>query len=284
MKDFLGKVAVITGAGNGFGVEFAKECAMREMNVVIADINSEDLKRTENMLADMGAEVVSIPTDVSIYEEVENLANKSIEKFGSVDLLFNNAGVVVPGPVWELPVNDWDWIMSVNVNGIAYGLKAFIPIMLKQDTPCHIVNTASVAGLLTTPNMAAYHTSKHATVALSESVNYGMQAMDAKIKMSVFCPGFVQTNLHESDRQRPDRFKMDTDEPYYRSKTYQDGLARARHVINTGIPIDSIGQSVFTAIEEERFYILTHPQYNPIIGKRVKDMLEGVIPSVKTFG
>lgn len=284
MKDFSGKVAVITGAGNGFGVEFAKECATREMKVVIADINKEDLKTTENLLAEIGAEVISVPTDVSIYEEVENLVNKTIEQYGSVDLLFNNAGVVVPGPIWELPVNDWDWIMSVNVNGIAYGLKAFIPIMLEQDTPCHIVNTASIAGLLTTQNMAAYHTSKHATVALSESVNYGMQAMNAKIKMSVFCPGFVQTNLHESDRQRPDRFKMDPDEPYYRSKTYQDGLARAHHVINTGIPIDSIGQSVFTAIEEERFYILTHPQYNPIIGKRVKDMLEGVIPSVKTFG
>ncbi|GGM29334.1 short-chain dehydrogenase [Paraliobacillus quinghaiensis] len=284
MKDFSGKVAVITGAGNGFGVEFAKECALREMKVVIADINKEDLKRTENLISDMGAEVISIPTDVSLYEEVENLASKSIERFGSVDLLFNNAGVVVPGPIWELPVNDWDWIMGVNVNGIAYGLKAFIPIMLKQDTPCHIVNTASVAGLLTTPSMAAYHTSKHATVALSESVNYGMQAMNAKVKMSVFCPGFVQTNLHECDRQRPDRFKMDPDEPYYQSKTYQDGLARAHHVINTGIPIDSIGQSVFTAIEEERFYILTHPKYNPLIGKRVKDMLEGVIPSVKTFG
>jgi len=283
MNEFLGKVAVITGAGNGFGIEFAKECANRQMKVVLADICEDDLQQTEGLLKEMGCDVLAVPTDVSIYEQVSQLATKTIEHFGQVDLLFNNAGVVVPGPVWEIPMNDWDWIMSVNVNGIAYGLRAFIPIMLEQGTACHIVNTASIAGLLTTPSMAAYHTSKHATVALSESVNYAMQAKQAQIKLSVFCPGFVQTNLHHSDDYRPERFKINPNEPYYQSKTFYEGLKRAEHVINTGIPIDSIGQSVFTAIEEERFYILTHPKYNPMIGKRVKDMLEGVIPSVSIF-
>jgi NAD(P)-dependent dehydrogenase (short-subunit alcohol dehydrogenase family) len=278
MKDFAGKVAVITGAGNGFGVEFAKECATRGMKVVIADIDEHDLQLTKDIVSNMGAEVLAVVTDVSIYREVEQLAQKAVETFGSVDLLFNNAGVVVPGAIWEIPVQDWEWILSVNVNGLFHGMKAFIPIMLKQDTPCHIVNTASVAGLLSTGSMPAYHTSKHAAVGLTESVNLSLQAMQAKIKVSVFCPGFVQTDLHHSDRHRPERFKITPDEPYYQSASYQTGLARAKYVIETGIPIDSIGQSVFIAIEEEKFYILTHPQYHPVIGKRVKDMLEGVNP------
>lgn len=278
MKDFAGKVAVITGAGNGFGVEYAKECAARGMKVVIADIDHQDLLRTKDIIANMGAEVMAIVTDVTIFEEVERLAQKTVETFGSVDLLFNNAGVVVPGAVWEIPVQDWEWIMSVNVNGLFHGLKAFIPIMLKQDSPCHIVNTASVAGLLSTGSMPAYHTSKHAAVGLTESVNLSLQAIQSKIKMSVFCPGFVQTDLHHSDRHRPERFAITPDESYYESPSYKAGLERARYVIETGIPIDSIGQSVFIAIEEEKFYILTHPQYHPIIGKRVKDMLEGVNP------
>ncbi|WP_425446453.1 SDR family NAD(P)-dependent oxidoreductase [Dethiothermospora halolimnae] len=283
MKDFKGKVAVITGAANGFGFEYAKECANREMKIVMSDIDKNDLENATKKIKEMGAEVISVVTDVSKYEDVKALADKTLDEFDSVDLLFNNAGVVAAGPAWELPLNDWDWIIGVNVYGIIHGLKAFIPIMLKQDTPCHIVNTASVAGLLTTPNMPAYHTTKHASVAITESVNYSLQARNSKIKMSVFCPGFVQTDLDNSDRHRPERFKIDPNNPYYESKSYKDGLKRGHHVINTGMPIDSIGQSVFIAIEEEQFYILTHPHYNPVIGKRVKDMLEGVNPSADFF-
>jgi len=283
MKEFKNKVAVITGAGNGFGLEFAKECAKREMKVVIADIDKEDLKKTEAIVKEMGAEVLAVVTDVSIFDEVKALADKTIKEFGAVDLLFNNAGVVVAGPVWELPTREWDWIFGTNVYGIIHGLKAFIPIMLKQDTPCHIVNTSSVAGLLTTQNMVAYHTTKHAAVALSEATNYSLQAVNSKIKMSVFCPGFVQTDLDNCDRHRPERFKIDPNEVYYESEAYKAGIERGHYVINTGLPIDSIRQSVFIAIEEEQFYILTHPQYNPIIGKRVKDMIEGQNPDVSIF-
>ncbi|SCZ06260.1 SDR family NAD(P)-dependent oxidoreductase [Alkaliphilus peptidifermentans] len=283
MKEFKNKVAVITGAANGFGVEMAKECVARDMKVVLADIDSENLKKVEADMKAKGAEVLSVEMDVSKFEDVEILAKKTLETFGSVDLLFNNAGVVVAGPTWELPLNDWDWIMGVNVYGMIYGLKVFIPIMLKQDTPCHIVNVASVAGLLTTPSMAAYHTTKFANVGLTESVNYQLQAMNSKIKMSLFCPGFVQTDLHNCDRHRPERFAINRDEPYYESVSYKQGLERGKHVITTGIPVDSIGQSIFIAIEEEQFYILTHPQYAPVIGGRVRNMLEGVNPSVAMF-
>ena len=283
MKEFKNKVAVITGAGNGFGLEFAKECASREMKVVIADIDEQDLKKAETLIKEMGAEVLSVVTDVSVYDEIKNLADKTIEKFGSVDLLFNNAGVGVAGPVWELPMREWDWIIGTNLYGVIHGLKAFIPIMLKQNTPCHIVNTASVAGLFTTQTSVAYHTTKHACVALSEATNYSLQAINSKIKMSVYCPGFVQTDIDNCDRHRPERFKIDPNEPYYQSSSYKSGIERTHFVIRNGIPLDSVRQSVFIAIEEEQFYILTHPQYGPLIGKRVKDMLEGVNPDVAIF-
>lgn len=283
MKEFKNKVAVITGAANGFGVEFAKECANREMKMVLADIDEENLTKVGQQIKDMGAEVVTVVTDVTLYEDVQNLAKVTMNSFGQVDLLFNNAGVVVAGPSWEVPVNDWDWIIGANLNSMIYGIKEFVPIMLKQNTPCHIVNTSSVAGLLTTPSMTAYHTTKHAAVAFTESVNYQLQAMNANINMSVFCPGFVQTDLDNCDRHRPDRYKIDPNNPYYESKSYKEGIERGHYVIKTGMPIDSIAMSVFTAIEEEQFYILTHPQYLPVIGLRVKNILEGKNPDYKIF-
>ncbi|WP_350342918.1 SDR family NAD(P)-dependent oxidoreductase [Proteinivorax tanatarense] len=282
MKEFKNKTAVITGAANGFGLEVAKECARREMKVVMADIDSEDLKKSSQIVKDLGAEVLAVEMDTSVLEEMENLAKQTLDTFGSVDLLFNNAGVVASGSVWEMPIKDWEWIMGVNVWGMMYGLKVFVPIMLKQKTPCHIVNVSSVAGLLTTPSMPAYHTTKFAVVGMTESANYQLQAMNANIKMSLYCPGFVQTDLHNCHKRRPQRYALD-DNPYYQSASYKIGLEKAKHVITTGIPINSVAQSVFTAIEEEQFYILTHPQYNPVIGMRVKNMLEGKNPSAEFF-
>ncbi len=231
MKDFKGKVAVITGAAHGIGHALAKEAAMKGMNLVLADIDYEYLKKVEEEVAEIGAEVLSIKVDVTEFEQVKALGDKTIETFGKVDLFFNNAGVVVPG-------------------------------------------------LLTTPNMPTYHMTKHANVALSESVNYQLQKIGSKIKMSVFCPGYIQTDLDNCDLRRPERFKIDNNEPYYSSVEYKAGLERAHFVIRTGIPIDSVGMSVFKAIEEEQFYILTHPKYNQIIGDRVKTKLDGKNPDV----
>lgn len=282
MKDFKNKVAVITGAAHGIGEAVAKEASARGMKLVIADIDYDNLLKVENMLKASGTETLALKIDVTEYSQMEELASRTIERFGKIDILFSNAGVVVPGPIWELPLKDIDYIMDSNLYSIVYGLKVFIPIMLKQDTDCHIVNTASVAGLLTSNNMPAYHMTKAGNVALSETVNYQLQQMGSKIKMSVFCPGFIQTDLDNCDTRRPEKYKMD-DDPYYSSSTYKEGLERAHYVIRTGIPIDSIGMSVFNAIEEEQFYILTHPQYNPIIGLRVKNMLEGKNPDVSIF-
>lgn len=274
MKEFAGKVALITGAGNGFGAEFAKECARRETKMVLVDIDPSDGERILKTVKDMGADAISVVADVSLEEEVTKMVNQTMETYGQIDLLFNNAGVAIPGPVWEVPTQDWEWILGLNVMSQVYAMKLVIPIMLKQGTPCHIVNTASVAGLLTTSGMPLYHTSKFASVALSESVAHDLKAMNANVKISVYCPGFVQTDLHNYERHRPERFK-DVSDPYYQSELFKIGQARAKHVITTGIPVDSVALSVFNAIEDEEFYILTHPMYQTIIGNRVKSMLEG---------
>lgn len=280
MKDFKGKVAVITGGANGIGFSIAQECAKREIKIVIADINESDLKKAEEKLKAQGAEVLSVKTDVIKYEDMERLANKTLERFGHVDLLFNNAGIVVAGPAWLLSLNDWEWIMKVNVWGIIHGEKAFIPTMLKQDTECHIINTASAAGLLSLDGMSAYHTSKFAAVALSESTYLDLQCVTDKIKMSVFCPGFVQTDLNNCERHRPKDYENDSNDEYYQSDSYKEEEEQKHKVIQNGIPVDEVGATIFEAIEEEKFYILTHPEINFLIGLRTRNILEGGNPSI----
>ncbi len=284
MKDFTNKVAVITGAANGIGFAIAEECKKRHINMVIADIDKEDLSRAEKLLKTDGAQVLAVEMDVMKYEDMEMLAEKAIERFGHVDLLFNNAGVVIPGPAWLLSLNDWEWIMKSNVWGAIHGEKVFIPIMLKQDTDCHIVNTSSLAGLVALNGISAYHTSKFATVGLTESTYLDLQCVTKKIKMSVFCPGFIQTDLDNCERHRPERFKNDLSQPYYQSEMYQEEEALKHKVIRNGIPIDTIGPTIFKAIEDEKFYILTHLESNPLIGLRVKNMFEDKGPSMEVLG
>lgn len=282
MKEFKNKVALITGAGNGFGFEIAKECAARGMKLALNDIDKKDLEIASEALRKEGAEVLTLHADVTIPEEVDKMVDRTIDTFGQIDFLVNNAGVAISGPVWELPLQDWEWIVSANIMSQVYAMKKVIPLMLKQDTECHILNVASVAGLITSNGMPAYHTTKHASVALTESTSFDLQAIGSKIKLSVFCPGFVQTDLHNYERHRPERFN-DKSDPYYQSPSYFAGLKRAEFVIKTGMPIDSIGMSVLTGIEEDQFYILTHPLYNTIIGRRVKDMLEGRGPDLQVL-
>lgn len=280
MKDFKEKVAVITGGANGIGLAVAQECARRSIKIVIADIDGTDLKRAEEELKVQGAEVLAVEMDVMKYEDMEMLAKKAIEKFHHVDLLFNNAGVVVAGPAWLLSLNDWEWIMKVNVWGTIHGEKAFIPIMLKQDTECHIVNTSSVAGLLDLNGMSAYHTSKFASVGLSESTYLDLQCETDKIKMSVFCPGFIQTDLDNCERHRPKIYENDMSQPYYQSDLYKLEEQQKHKVIKGGMPIDTIGSTIFKAIEEEKFYILTNSELNSLINLRVKNIFEGGSPSM----
>lgn len=282
MKEFKNKVALITGAGNGFGYEIAKECAARGMKLALNDIDKKDLEIASEALRKEGTEVLTLHADVTIPEEVNKIVDRTIDTFGQIDFLVNNAGVAISGPVWELPLQDWEWIVSANIMSQVYAMKKVIPLMLKQNTECHILNVASVAGLITSNGMPAYHTTKHASVALTESTSFDLQAIGSKIKLSVFCPGFVQTDLHNYERHRPERFS-DKSDPYYQSTSYFTGLKKAEFVIKTGMPIDSIGMSVLTGIEEDQFYILTHPLYSSLIGRRVRDILEGRGPDLQVL-
>lgn len=282
MKDFKGRTALITGAGNGFGVEFAKEAAMREMKLVLVDIDEADVQRTLATCKEMGAECIALALDVSLRENVQAMVATAMDTYGSIELLINNAGVVIGGNIWETPMQDYEWIMEINVMAQAYAMNEVIPIMMKQDSECHIVNVSSTAGAMTSPGLTPYHMSKHASLALSEGVYYDLQAVRSPIGMSVYCPGFVQTDLHNCDRHRPARYAKG-DALYYKSETYQKLMQRHEQLIVTGIPIDTAGLSVFHAIEENEFYILTHPRFFPAIGLRFKDMLEGRNPDIMNF-
>ena len=277
MKEFKDRVALITGAGNGFGQEFAKEAARRGMKLMLADIEEADVERTQRTVREMGAQAEIVVCDVSLEEEVERMVQETMRVYGQIDLLINNAGIAIGGKVTELPTRDWQWIIAVNDLSQIYAMKRVIPIMAKQGTPCHIVNVASLAGLLTMGNMPAYFASKHFAVAASESIYYDVQEDGLNIKMSVFCPSFVQTDLHHYERHRPQRFQA-PDDPYYKSEEYLREQEEAKRVITTGTPLDPVGPFVFQKIEEEKFYIELHPDTKPMIKHRFRDILRERVP------
>ena len=279
MKEFKGKVALITGAANGFGREFVKEAAARGMKIVAVDIEKAEVEAVCAEERAKGADIIAIHADITKFEDIERTVSTTMETYGQIDLLMNNAGVALLGTIWDLPLRDWEWIVHANLLSHAAYMKLVIPIMLQQKTHCHIVNTASVAGVLTANGMPAYYATKHGAVAMAESVSYDLQAIGADIAVSVFCPGYVQTDLHNCQRHRPEQYRDDSD-PYYTSFAFEEAQRTAANLINTGKPIDSIGMRVFQAIEDEDFYILTDPLYTGMIGERVNDMLAGKGPKL----
>lgn len=280
LKDFKNKTALITGAASGFGKVFAQEAANRGMSVAIVDIDGEKLKDTEKNLKLSGADVLSITGDVSLQKTVDDAVKQTMDKFGEIDLLINDAGVVIEGNVWELPPHDIEWILGSNVLSQVYSMHDVIPIMKKRGTPAHIVNVASIAGLLSIPGMPAYHTSKYAAIGLSESTLLDLQAAGIdNVGISVFAPGLVQTDLHHSESHRPERFQ-DPDNPYYKSDTYKNGKKWMEQCITTGHPLNSIVQPVFDAIENDTFYILTDRDYDAVLKDRAQRIMDEKKPDL----
>lgn len=277
MKEFKGKTAVITGAGNGIGLELAKEAAKRKMRLVLVDIEKKDIERTLDTIKGLGAEGIALAMDVSLYENVCEMIKAARETYGTIDLLINNAGIAVGGLIWEMPVCDYEWSISINAMAQVYALHETIPIMLQQGTEGHIVNVASVAGLATTLNMSAYHMSKHASVALSEGVHYDLQKLNSNIGVSVYCPAYMKTDLYNYERHRPDRFK-DPDNTYYKSESYLKTMKRSEKLITNGYPVNDVGPYVFKAIEEKQFYIIPHHEFDHIIETRLRNILENQVP------
>ncbi len=247
MKDLDGKIAVITGAGRGIGRGIALRCAKEGMKIVLAGIGLESLAKTAADLKAMGAETLIVQTDVSLLADVENLAEQSFEAFGAVHLLVNNAGVAVPASVLESSMDDWNWLMGVNFYGVLYGIRAFIPRMMEQDTGGHVVNVSSLAGVI--EGEGPYDVSKHAVVALTESLYHELADKAPYIKVSVYCPGWVDTEIDTIDRSRPERFRNDTTLPT------DEGRAKWREALAKGFSIEESARVLFEGIENDNLYI-----------------------------
>lgn len=277
MKEFKGQVAVITGAGSGMGRAMALRFAREGMRIVAADVEEPALAETEELIRERGGEVLPVLADVSLLEEVEALSRRALDAFGGVHVVCNNAGVGGGrGASWELTMDDWNWTLGVNLMGVVHGIKTFVPIMLKQGGEGHIVNTASLAGLITGGTGAPYTVSKFGVVALSESLYHELAAAGSSIHVSVLCPGFVNTRIIESERNRPERFAdTRTDEL---TAQRQALLEAVRSMLQSGMQPDDVAQLVFEAVRDERFYILTHPELNDRVRRRMEAILAGENP------
>jgi NAD(P)-dependent dehydrogenase (short-subunit alcohol dehydrogenase family) len=270
MKEFKGKVAVITGAASGIGRGIAERCVSEGMKVVLADIDEANLTKAETELKAPGGTVLGVRTDVSKRSEVELLARKALDAFGQVHLLFNNAGVAAGAAPWEATWNDWEWVIGVNLWGVIHGVKVFTPLMLVQNTECHIINTSSGAGLIVGGFSAPYSVTKHAVVALSESMYLTLQQRNSLVKVSVLCPGLVRTNIADTERNKPAELQ---NEPVMMTPERQAGLAAFKAALEASMPPRQVADVVFDAIKKEQFYILTHPEWTEVIQLRTDKLL-----------
>ena len=277
MNEFIDKVAVITGAASGIGRAIAERCVQAGMKVVLADIEGGVLTRTEQALSADGANVLAAKTDVSRAEEVEALAKKTLNAFGAVHLLFNNAGVGAGSTVWETTPNDWAWVLNVNFWGVLHGIRTFLPIMFAQEEESYIINTSSIAGLLAYHAVAPYQISKHAVVALSEKLFYDLGENKHQIKVSVLCPGWVQTRILEADRNRPPELQNNLVEKMI-TPEMEATMQAFQQAVENGMPPGKVADHVFQAIRENRFYILTHPEFMPLVQARLEAIAMGKNP------
>jgi NAD(P)-dependent dehydrogenase (short-subunit alcohol dehydrogenase family) len=276
MKIFHDRVAVITGGASGLGRAMAKRFAREGMKLVLADVNAADLARTESELRAAGATVVGVRTDVSKAEDVEALARRTLQAYGAVHLVVNNAGVSPLGNVWENSVADWQWALGVNLWGVIHGVRVFTPILLSQESEGHIVNTASVAGLISPPGMGIYNVTKHAVVALTETLHHDLARRNAQVKCSVLCPAYVPTGIADSERNRPSELSDAQREQSEEDRARAAGLKKA--VASGKLTAADVAQAVFEAVREERFYILTHPKILGAVRARMDDILGGADP------
>jgi NAD(P)-dependent dehydrogenase (short-subunit alcohol dehydrogenase family) len=271
MKQFDQRVAVITGAAGGFGRELALCCAGEGMRVVLADIDEQGLAETAGLLPP-GTASLSLKCDVSRAEEVERLAADAYARFGAVHLLFNNAGVACAGPVWAATLEDWQWTLGINLMGVVHGIRSFVPRMLEQGDEGHVVNTASVAGLLSVPASSVYCVSKHGVVTLSECLHHDLRAAGSRIGVSVLCPAYVSTGIADSARRRP--AELAATNPL--AVAHEERLRKA--VRSGKVSARQVAQMTMQAVREGRLYILTHPKIKGAIEMRMRDILDESIP------
>lgn len=282
MKEFKGKVAVVTGSASGMGRACAERFAQEGMKVVLADVEQKALDKAEAEMKASGYTVLAVRTDVSKPESLQALAQKTLDKFGAVHIMHSNAGVQAGNAVWETTLADWKWCLGVNLWGPVLGIWAFLPIMLKQDTESHILCTASMGGLISNPFIGvAYNVSKFGVVALCETLAYELKLMGAKIGVSVLCPGYVNTNIVNVERNRPREFQND---PAWKKEFEQIDHVKmlkdmATQGCQTGMEPKQVAEMVFNAVKEDKFYIITHPEFLGPVQIRAEEILQAHNPT-----
>ncbi|HEY1089860.1 MAG TPA: SDR family oxidoreductase [Burkholderiaceae bacterium] len=273
MKTYQGRTAVITGAGSGFGLEVARIAAARGMNLVLCDVQADALEKAAAEFA--GHQVLAQRVDVAKADQMEALAAAVEQRFGAPHFVFNNAGVGSGGLIWENSLADWEWVLGVNLMGVVHGVRLFTPMMLAaaQADPSyegHIVNTASMAGMLAPPNMGVYNVSKHAVVALSETLYQDLALVSEQVHCSVLCPFFVPTGISQSHRNRP--AELAAGKP---TKSQLIGQAMSDKAVGHGkLTAADVARMVFEAMDAERFYIFSHPQALASVQTRMEDVMQ----------
>jgi NAD(P)-dependent dehydrogenase (short-subunit alcohol dehydrogenase family) len=288
MRDFEGKVAVITGGASGMGKAFAERFAREGVKIVLADVEEEALNATVQEMQQAEYDIVGVLADVSSAQAIEELAEKTLETYGKVHLLFNNAGVGGGGEgskLWEHSVQDWDWTFGVNLWGVVYGIKTFLPIMLEQGEGGHVINTASIAGLIGGSGLDIYGATKHAVVRVSEALHFQLAELDSPVKASVLCPGFVETNIGTSWRNRPDQLWTDgarpSDEELEQRRQARASVQATRQNVITP---QVVADQVFEAVRDEQFYIITHDNFDDAIRTRMDNILARRNPIAPALG
>jgi NAD(P)-dependent dehydrogenase (short-subunit alcohol dehydrogenase family) len=276
MEELAGRVAVVTGAASGIGRALAERWAAEGMRVVMADIEKEVLAEAADSLRDKGSDVLAVPTDVSDGAQVDALAEAAREAYGGVHLLCNNAGVGTGGPVAELTAGDWKWVLGVNLWGVIHGLRAFLPGMLESGEEGHVVNTASVAGLLGAPWMGPYAASKFAVVGISECLYH--ELVRTRVGISVLCPSWVNTNIQSSFRNRPAHLGGGL--PKNEGGPLTEALAQ---LLAAGMAPETVADHVAAAVRRRRFWVLTHPEVLPALEARAAGIVAGENPPPFVF-
>jgi NAD(P)-dependent dehydrogenase (short-subunit alcohol dehydrogenase family) len=275
MKDLRGKVAAVTGAASGIGRALALAFAREGMHVALADLDERGLAPVREQIEAFGMKAFSMAVDVSHAVQVEDFARRAVEALGGVHLVCNNAGVSPLGAVWENTLADWRWILGVNLWGVIHGVRAFTPRLIAQGEG-HIVNTASVAGLISPPGMGAYNVTKHAVVALSETLYHDLRERGSKVGVSVLCPAYVPTGIADSERSRPAEH---ANPPAAASPELEAKRAMLRKAVMSGkISAETVAHATLAAVKEERFYVLTHARIKGAIRARMEDILEERAP------
>lgn len=273
MKEIAGKVAVVTGAGSGIGRALAERFSAEGMRLALADIEAEPLEAVADALRAAGTEVETAVLDVRDRQALAALADRCASRFGGAHVLCNNAGVASGGPVWEVSPEEWDWVVGVNLLGVINGIHAFVPEMVAAGEEGHVVNTASIAGLTCPAMMSPYNVTKHAVVALSETLRADLIASASKIGVSVLCPGWVQTRIHESDRNKPGGPDEAPENP-----DHANLRELVASMIAGGIEPAVVADQVLAAIRGDRFWIRTHPAMEPMVAERCKTIIVGDAP------